>query len=304
VTEIKESVYLDAARAWQQCLLAAGRTRPEWTEAFAKAFAQDPAFRAAVESVYRSTRAQVAEEIAAAIETAPGSTMWLAMAADAAAIARAAAVPERAGTGEQPRTVPDGSEEREEWGTRLWLTTAPEEVYEDVLPRDRAETRVAFHRGRLEDFPEWTGRCELIRRRVITTPWEPAGLLDVPPEDCSDPHRCRVHRGAYPGAPTPTEEHWEGIGADPAKLSLWLASHDLGHRPGPGHVLAAVADDYAALAERMRDDSPAMARACEATNDLLGLRCDREQGHEGVHIQVDGDATRGWGSATRTEEQK
>lgn len=34
---------------------------------------------------------------------------------------------------------------------------------------------------------------------------------------------------------------------------------------------------------------------CGEVNDALGLRCDREPGHVGAHIQDDGYAVRAWG---------
>jgi hypothetical protein len=70
--------------------------------------------------------------------------------------------------------VPEGSEEREEWGTRMWMAADPVN-FEDSDPplgKDRAETRVAFHQRKQREEPGWRGRCVLIRRRVITTPWQ------------------------------------------------------------------------------------------------------------------------------------
>jgi hypothetical protein len=36
---------------------------------------------------------------------------------------------------------------------------------------------------------------------------------------------------------------------------------------------------------------------CYATNDLLGLRFDREAGHDGAHIQMDDNSSQAWGYA-------
>ena len=70
--------------------------------------------------------------------------------------------------------VPEGSEEREEFGVNLGMIDLPDS-FEDWTYGSRASAQgvVDEHAARLAENPAWSGRASLRQRRLITTPWCP-----------------------------------------------------------------------------------------------------------------------------------
>jgi hypothetical protein len=73
--------------------------------------------------------------------------------------------------------LPEGSETRTEWGTRITLDDGR---VDDVRceSEEFARRRVALHAERRATWPGWRATAELLRRTVITTPWDAVRLAE------------------------------------------------------------------------------------------------------------------------------
>ena len=247
MTEINESVYLNAARARVRATFTfVGLPVPKDLDRTAAVAARDPVFRAAVESVWEARGRHDAEAIRRVhehiVETNPVGTKFI----DCAVCGFVGYVG-KPGDDEWCPTVAaldvvrpaeDGPEELDEEDHAPWSYTefgvlcicgrthrrlAPGRVV-GTLDAPGAGTPGAPALAAPDGGQLTTGMVDKITKSDLAlaaaltnppaaipvefddAPAEPATdrgtgrpcTIYVPPEYCSDPHRCRVHRGAYP----------------------------------------------------------------------------------------------------------